>query len=164
MTRILLVVMTLTTFFLLDSPIDKVIFEDLTFTIEGRERLYEGVVYGRDICVYENNKRIYKRNYEKIRPWAIDLGDLEDDGILDVYIGAYRATDYYPLAKRPFFFEWQGKMIKKWTGSYLSYNTLVDLKMDGMKVITREFNDDNYYEGIYMWQHFGFVQLSLEEL
>lgn len=152
------------TLFLLDYPIAEASEGNLTFRIEGRPRLYEGVTYGKYLTVYQNNKRIYKKNYEKIRPWAIDIGDLENDGILDVYIGAYRATDYYPLDKRPFFYEWREKMYQKWTGSYLSFYDLVELTLKGQLVITKESYEGTFYKGTYMWQGFGFVQINLEEL
>lgn len=164
MNKILILVMTIMTLFLLDFPIAEASEGDLTFRIEGRPRVYQGVTYGKYLSVYQEGRRIYHKNYEKIRPWAIDIGDLENDGILDIYIGAYRATDYYPLDKRPFFFEWRDGMYQKWTGSYMSPFELIDLRVDGNKVITKEYNKDKYYQATYMWQHFAFVQINLEEL
>ena len=56
---------------------------------------------------------IYENDFTKVSPWAIDAGDLDGDNHKEIYVGAYRATDYYEIAKRPFFFNWNGEILTR---------------------------------------------------
>ncbi len=124
---------------------------------------FNGTAYGNQIRFYEKKEKgmalVYENDLSKIKPWSIEGGDLEGDGVLDLCIGAITETEFYPEEKRPFFFEWDGeKLVRKWTGSYLGFDTLEtvslqDVDGDGID----EAVTDN---GVYRWGNFGFYTVE----
>lgn len=69
---------------------------------------------------------------------------------------------------RPFFFSWNGEFIeRKWTGSYLSHNELmdlvfVDLTGDGADevAVLEKTPAGTYQVSLYKWLNFGFDYLT----
>ncbi len=64
-------------------------------------------------CIYQNDMAVAK-------PWLITVGRMKEQSAIDIFIGAYRATDYYDAETRPYFLQYDnGNVYRKWTGSYL---------------------------------------------
>lgn len=130
------------------------------------------ITYGNMIKFYtiDPNKKsslslAYENDFTKVKPWAIDAADMDGDQENEVYIGAYRATDYYDADKRPFFFDWNGEFLtRKWTGSYISFDKLInlsfeDLEGDGSHEIKtlEQLADDTFINRYYKWGYFNFT-------
>lgn len=136
----------------------------------------DDILYGNWIKFYniKYNKNdvdlslIYKNDFTKVKPWAIDAGDLDNDGMKDIFIGAYRATDYYEKDKRPFFFNWDGKILsKKWTGSFLSLDKLIevsfnDIDNDGYDEVEalEQLPSGEIASRYYRWGYFSFTRVK----
>ncbi len=85
-------------------------------------------------------EEVYRSDYSLINPWALQVGDMENDGLIDIFIGAYRGTQYYGPDKRPFLLTFNGKDIaKRWTGSAIGY--------DGFDYgVFKDYDGDGYDE------------------
>lgn len=111
---------------------------------------------------------IYEKNFSGIMPWKVDSGDIDGDGISEIFIGAITETEYYPQAKRPFFFYWSGEyLIQKWTGSYIGFNELMDVGLmdttnDGIDevVISAKNDKGELNKEIYRWANFSFYRIK----
>lgn len=105
--------------------------------IGGMLRFYELTIELEDNHVIA--EEIYENDFTRVNPWCIDAGHMDDNGHLDVFIGAFRATRVYEPDRRPFFFEWTESKLKRiWTGSYLNMRTfyeagLEDVDGDGIE-------------------------------
>ncbi|MCT4661842.1 MAG: hypothetical protein N4A40_08285 [Tissierellales bacterium] len=132
-------------------------------------QIYEGLEVGNWIRFYEYKegkvKLVYENDFTRVRPWMIDVGHIDDDDRDDVFVGVYKNTKVYPLAKRPFFFNWDGKKLtRKWTGSYFNINELMNVEFededkDGIdEVKARErLKNGREVTNFYKWAHFNFV-------
>lgn len=135
--------------------------------------------YGNDLIIFkpyfENEiikyKEIYRQNFYDLKPWKINIGNIDNDGETDFFIGVYKTTQYYKdLRNRPFFYSWNGeKLYKKWTGSYFSENDLIDMifidslgKGYDQVVILEKISGRKYQNcrvSMYMWNGFGFQEI-----
>ncbi|MGM0379239.1 MAG: hypothetical protein ACQEQE_05785 [Bacillota bacterium] len=139
-------------------------------TIESKDKNQRdlNVVYGNFLKIYEINnddlKLIYKNDFTKVKPWEIDTGIIDDDGMMDIYLGAITETEYYPKEKRPFFFNWNGEYLtRKWTGSYIGLKPLISIELidfdnDGIDEIKKkeELENGEYNYSLFEWGNFGF--------
>lgn len=141
----------------------------LVIETESKNQVYEGLEVGNWIKFYKYKDGEvylkYESDFTKVRPWMIDVGHIDDDGRDDVFIGAYKKTKFYPLDKRPFFFNWDGeKLTKKWTGSYINVHELMDMEfvdedqdgIDEVKTI-EQLQDGSKIVNYYKWSYFNFV-------
>lgn len=82
---------------------------------------------------------VYENDFTWVNPWSLDSGDFENDGGLELFMGCYRATDFYPPDRRPFVVTWDGEIItKKWTGSYIGLDDLISGRIEDMNGDDRE--------------------------
>lgn len=78
-------------------------------------------------------KLIYENDFTLINPWCIEAGNMDCDGYLDIFVGAYRATEVYEADRRPFMFEWKNDQLERfWTGSYLNLRTFYEAGFEDM--------------------------------
>lgn len=130
------------------------------------------VIYGNYFKIYrmEDNqfKLIYKNDLTKVKPWEIDSGKIDDDAMMDIFIGTITKTEYYPKEKRPFFFNWNGKYLtRKWTGSYIGVKPLVSIELidfdsDGIDEIKKKekLKSGKYHYSFFEWGNFGFYKID----
>ncbi len=75
-------------------------------------------------------KLIYEKDFSKVNPWTITVGQLDEDEAIELFVGAYRPTYFYDDAPRPYFMEYKdGVIVRQWTGSYLDNLGFVSAEM-----------------------------------
>lgn len=73
---------------------------------------------------------IYQNDMQGANPWLISVGQMDDDAGIEIFVGAYKATRYYPAETRPYFLEFRsGHIIRQWTGTYLNSQGFIDAVM-----------------------------------
>lgn len=83
---------------------------------------------------------IYESDFTSVNPWCIDAGHMDDNGDVDIFVGAYRATRVYDYDRRPFLFEWSKSKLKRvWTGSYLNMRTFYEAGFE-------DYDEDGFAE------------------
>ena len=112
-------------------------------------------------------EEIYRMDFSEINPWMVEAGDVDGDGIVEIFIGVNKRTEFYEdVRNRPFFYSWNGdELQKKWTGSYFSEKELIDIKLADLfgsgryETIALERNKEGKYSvSIYSWLGFGFIK------
>lgn len=119
----------------------------------------------------EEYTEIAEYDISQVNPWTVRLGEMDGDEELDIFIGAYRATEFYPEAKRPFLLTWNGEFIqKKWTGSYLNYKDFLtaefrDINSDGKDelVVLEGEEDRGYSYGAYIYAHHTLYPIPIQK-
>jgi hypothetical protein len=112
--------------------------------------------------------RVYENDFTGLKPWKLELGDVDGDGITDI-LTAVRKTTYYDQQEknRLFIFDYQeAGLVKKWTGSDIAGNwmdfevgELVDTKGEEIVFLSREgAGKDKLF--VYAWYDFGFLMLA----
>jgi hypothetical protein len=139
----------------------------------------KGSTFANELIVYEilldsdaseiYIEELYRNHISAIKPWKIDICELDNDGILEIFIAANKATHYYPeVENRPFFFNFiDGMLVKKWTGSKVRapfsnvyFFDITGNKSDEFIVIERvnEIGEpEQYVIAMYYWFGFGFI-------
>ncbi len=154
-----------------DFKVIKTDEENCLWTLEGDSYLVDGITCSNWIRRYENGELVYENDFSIVNPWLIDAGDLDGDGIFEVVVGTYNKAPFYPIDKRVFVFDWTGEYLtKKWTGSYLSFNQLIDFRVDDIdgngiyEIISNERDkSDNEFSFVYRWVDFGFTQETYKD-
>lgn len=141
--------------------------ELLMLTTNQLDATIDGMVFGEKIEIYTFNPntltcmRVYTNNISVVKPWSISVGEMDGDKDIEIFIGAYRETEFYEEARRPFIFSWNGSFIyKKWTGSYLVENdflnaSLQDVNEDGIDELVAYEGDKEkgYLFNAYMYNN-----------
>ena len=152
--------------------------ELLVLTLNQEFSEVKGRSFGRELQFYtlevENELLtpylIYKNDISSVNPFSLRAGKLEPgEAYTNIFVGVYKNTKYYKeVMNRPFFFSWNGEFIeRKWTGSYLSHNELmdlvfVDLTGDGADevAVLEKTPAGTYQVSLYKWLNFGFDYLT----
>ncbi len=101
-----------------------------------RERSIKEVLDGMDF--------IYENDFSRVNPWAVTVAQLDDDEAIEIFVGAYRPTEFYKDNTRPYFLEFKDDVIvRQWTGSYLDHlcfssASFEDDDLDGQSVLKLE--------------------------
>lgn len=115
-------------------------------------------------------EQFYESDFTLVNPWCIDAGDMDGDGCQDIFIGAYRATEFYEADRRPYLLEWNGDYLKrKWTGSYLNMKTYYeagfeDMDGDGLDELyaIQPSGDGSIAKYFYRFGYFSFDQVGVQ--
>lgn len=114
-------------------------------------------------------KEIYRKDFSEIDPWMVEAGDVDGDGIVEIFLGVNKRTEFYEdVRNRPFYYSWDGmRLEKKWTGSYFSDKELVDVKFADLfesgrdeTIALERDSQGRYLVSIYGWLGFGFVKTA----
>ena len=132
--------------------------------------------YGDLFVVYrkgedEEWERIYDNDFKDLKPWKIEIADIDGNGKKEILIAVYKMTHFDKEEKnRMFIFNYDGeKLYKKWTGSQISgiwtdfyVGDLLSIK--GSELIFIEQREDKREQiNIYYWLDFGFAFLASSE-
>ncbi len=124
--------------------------------------------YGDTFAVYDQDhdgrwKLIYENNFKKLKPWKIEVADIDGDGIKEILTAVNKKTHFDHIEKnRMFIFNYtDGKLVKKWTGSEIagvwkSFRAYDILPMKGSELIFIRKTDKGERISIYYWFDFGF--------
>lgn len=101
----------------------------------------ELVVYqkGRFSLWWQEKKRY---DFESVGAWTVAIGQMDEKPDIEVFVGCYRQTAFFPEGTRPYLFSWddeKGELLRLWTGSYL--NAPIFLKAD-----FEDYDGDGYEE------------------
>ncbi len=110
-------------------------------------------------CIYQNQMAV-------AHPWLITVGQSDADEHVEVFVGAFRATDYHKAETRPYFLEYRnGVLVRKWTGSRLNCEAFaaadyVDGDGDGrdeLRVVECNRKDGKMVEAVAYYRLYGFT-------
>ena len=113
-------------------------------------------------------EEIYRKNFSDIDPWMVEAGDVDADGIVEIFIGVNKRTEFYEdIRNRPFYYSWNcEKLQKKWTGSYFSEKELIDVRFADLfesgrdeTIVLERNKEGKYVVSIYSWLGFGFIKI-----
>ncbi|MCR8657997.1 hypothetical protein [Paenibacillus endoradicis] len=156
-----------------EVTIDSIQENDLTFSLISVSGSSE---YG-DLFVVDQLdnsgdwQRIYDNNFQELKPWKLELGDIDGDQKKEILIAVHKTTHFDEQDRnRLFIFNFDGeKLYKKWTGSKIAgdwSNFFVGnlLSIPGDELIFIQQLDNQVEKlSIYYWLDFGFVQLAESE-
>ena len=122
--------------------------------------------YGKELIIYNSAydlTEIYREDFSDLKPWKIDTGDIDGDGIDEISIGVYKETIFHPvMAKRPFIYSFSDNiLLAKWRGSRLSRPftdyTFYDIDEEGIdEIISIEISEnEKMLINSYKWIGFG---------
>ncbi len=115
--------------------------------------------------------RMYENDFTGLKPWKLELGDVDGDGMIEI-VTAVRKTTYYDREERNrlFVFNYgEAGLVKKWTGSQIAGNwtdfeigDLVSTRGEEIVFLsrTKEGRDKLF---VYAWYDFGFLMLAQSE-
>ncbi len=131
--------------------------------------------YGSHLEIYEEyeieqdrvlpkGKPGYSFDLSAIKPFELQLGDIDGDNQNEIAIQVFKTAKFHPVeAKRPFFYRFSsGNLEPVWLGSRLSrpYKDfiLIDIDEDNMEEIIaiEVLEDGSYILAKYDWKGFGF--------
>jgi hypothetical protein len=131
--------------------------------------------YGDTLAVFEreedgNFENIYENDFRKLKPWKIELADIDGDNQTEILTAVRKKTHFDQTEKnRMFIFNYrQGKLTKKWTGSKIAGDwenfaagDLVSIKGDELTFIRK--TETGKRVSVYYWYNFGFLLLAESE-
>lgn len=122
--------------------------------------------FGSEVIIYRginDMTEVYREDFSELKPWKIDTGDVDGDGIYEVSVGVYKETIFHQIMdKRPFIYSYRdNRLLPKWRGSRLSRPftdyIFYDLDMDDSdEIISIEILEDGkLILNSYKWIGFG---------
>jgi len=132
--------------------------------------------YGELLVIFQKNKsgiweRSYENDFKELKPWKIEVADIDGDGISEILTAVYKTTHFDEEERnRMFIFNYiDGILTKKWTGSDIAGNwndfivgDLLPMKGDEL-IFTQETDGKLEKISIYYWFDFGFLLLADSE-
>lgn len=138
-------------------------YNDELLIISGKEN----EVFGEKLIILsfgEELKEVFKRSFKDMKPWKVQVADVDGDRKKEISIGVYKESQFHPVkAKRPFIYNWHGDSISpKWRGSRLSRPfedyIFADIDEDGLdEIVSIEILESGKkLINSYKWKGFGF--------
>lgn len=153
-----------------EAIVDGVREGTMAYTILSREGRTD---YGDLFAVFEQEqnrewKRIYENDFKDLKPWKIELADIDGDRKKEILTAVRKTTHFDSEEKnRMFIFNYEdNKLTKKWTGSQIAgtWNDFIVgdlLPMPGSELVFIEQTDNgNEKISVYYWFDFGFMLLA----
>lgn len=148
------------------STIDKTkAYRLLIITAESKGQYGDNLIIAN---IGEKINIICHKQMKTMKPWKIQTGDVDGDGINEISILMYKKTPFNPImANRPFLYQWIGEDIApKWLGSRLAmpFEDLIfaDINADGKDELLSIETKENSHKVLmaYTWKGFGFEALG----
>lgn len=153
-----------------ETIIDGVQEENTVYTFLSREGRTD---YGDIFVVFKQDKnqkwnRVYENDFKDLKPWKIEIGDIDGDGQKEILTAVRKTTHFDPEEKnRMFIFNYENnKLVKKWTGSQLAgvwndfyVGDLLPIPGDEL-IFIEQTEEDKEKISIHYWFDFGFVMLA----
>lgn len=148
--------------------IDFMIDDALAYTLISKEGVYE---YGDFFVVFEKTNKVWQRIYENdfkdLKPWKLEVADIDGDDNKEVLIAVRKTTLYdKEMKNRMFIFNYvNGILAKKWTGSQIAgiwreFYTMDLLSTPGDELVfIEQAKEDKEKISIYSWFDFGFLRI-----
>lgn len=132
---------------------------------EGNEGFGEKLVI---LEISQKTKEIFKISLKDMKPWKVQVADVDGDNKKEISIGVYKESEFHPVkAKRPFIYNWHGDGISpKWRGSRLARPfedyIFADIDKDGLdEIISIEvLGNGKKVINSYKWKGFGFQGMA----
>lgn len=132
--------------------------------------------YGDSFAVFQEEntgvwKCIYENDFTELKPWKLELADVDGDGMTDILTGVRKTTYYDNTEKnRLFIFDYiDHKLVKKWTGSQIAgiwtdfaAGDLLEAKGDEIIFISQTEKGLERLK-LFSWFDFGFLMLAESE-
>jgi hypothetical protein len=117
------------------------------------------------LSVSHGGRVLWKGVPARWQPWKLAVADVDGDGRLEIIVGVYKSTRYFPVPHNCLFiYSWDGREARpKWLGSALS-RPFVDfafVEVDGnagqeLAAMERK-RDGRWRLALYSWNGFGFT-------
>lgn len=154
--------------------IDSAQVDDLEYVLMKQKGVSGSVDYLVINRLTDNEKweRIYQSDFKQLKPWKIEIADIDGDHQNEILIGVNKTTHFDDQEKnRMFIFNFNGeKLYKKWTGSqiagvwdYFFAQDLLSIPGDELLFI-EQVGDTGERVCVYYWFDFGFVLLARSEI
>ena len=149
--------------------IDYFIEEPLAYALVSKAGNAE---YGDFFVGFDRNQRgftrIYENDFKQLKPWKIEVADIDGDNNNEILIAVKKATYFDKEVKnRMFIFNYQDNiLVKKWTGSQIAgrwreFYVGDFLPIPGEELIFIQQQDDGKERiSIYSWFDFGFFMIA----
>ncbi|SCY89365.1 hypothetical protein [Alkaliphilus peptidifermentans] len=133
----------------------------------------EGGNFANELIIYDVQvdsgkleiNEVYRNNLSVIKPWKIEICNLDNDGEMEIFMAVNKGTYYYhDIGNRPFFFNFRNNgLVKKWTGSRVRapftdvYFTDFNGNGSDEFIVIEKAENGGAMVAVYYWFGFGFI-------
>jgi uncharacterized protein YpmB len=151
-----------------EAVVDAVIDDTMAYAIVSKTGRID---FGDTLVIFKQKEkdsweRVYENDFKKLKPWKIELADIDGDNIKELVTAVRKTTHFDKSTKNRFFvFNYmEGKLVKKWTGSQIAgkWETFAVgdfAPTNGSEVAFIQQTNTGERVSVYYWYDFGFLLL-----